>query len=523
VLPQYKFLVKNWKLNLHTNGIKNSKMKNMNIRKIVKSLLVGTGVLLSVSLQAQDGFEKYHREQQKAFAQYAQKEQEAFKSYRDSLNREFAVFLEKTWQTYPLTKPKPPIDKPIPEPPVYDPTAPRPEPQKVPVVTPQPAPPEPAPTPPAPKPTPAPEEDKYPVKTSFFGTPVSLKAIAQPAAHLTGVSEKEVAAYWLALSQMPYLDWTSEAMRIKTALLLNDWGLYQLLKKLFDVYIPNGARNEQTVFVVFMLNELGYRAQIGRSGNELLSLIAFSDMVYNTMYFTFGKSEGRYSVINPSHKELSSVQSCAINYPEAATKGNMNLLLQTTPRLAVHKQSKALKSEKEAYTMEYNKNMVDFYTTYPLTAFNLYADAPIEAIAKSSIEKLIEPHIKNKSQEEAVNWRLHFVQMKFVYKTDDEQFGYEKWNFAEETIASDYSDCDDRAILFAQLVRRLLGMPVVLIYYPGVHLATAVQFDNSATSGDYIMIEGKKYLICDPTYINANLGMAMPDLRNVAVEIKKVK
>ncbi|MDR1348574.1 MAG: hypothetical protein LBJ63_09155, partial [Prevotellaceae bacterium] len=97
-----------------------------------------------------------------------------------------------------------------------------------------------------------------------------------------------------------------------------------------------------------------------------------------------------------------------------------------------------------------------------------------------------------------------------------------KWNFAEETIASAYSDCDDRAILFAQLVRRLLGLPVVLIYYPQIHLATAIQFDNPTTEGDYVMVDGKKYLICDPTFIHANLGMSMPDLRNVAVEIIKI-
>jgi hypothetical protein len=502
----------------------------MNIQKAIKFLLVGTSLVLSVSLQAQGDFETYYREQQKAFSQYAQKEQKDFKNYRDSVNRAFATFLEQAWQTYPLAKSKPPIVNPIPAPPTYDLITPRPAPQKVPVLTPPPAPAPPVVIPP-PTPTPTPEETNYPVKTNFFGTPLSLKSIAPPTTHLTGVSEKEVAAYWLALSKMPYLDWASEAMRIKMELRLNDWGLYQLLNKLFEVYVPHGAPNEQTVFAVFMLNELGYRAQIGRSSNELLPLVAFSSMVYNTPYFSFGKSDGRYSVINPAHKELSSIQSCSINYPEAAKKGNMNLELVTTPRLSVLKKSTALKFEEEAYRlglketylMEYNKNMLAFYATYPLTECNLYANAPIESVAKSSIETQIAPHIKNKSQEEAVNWLLHFVQLRFSYKEDGEQFGYEKWNFAEETIASDYSDCDDRAILFAQLVRRLLGMPVVLIHYPNIHLATAVQFDNPATSGDYVMVDGKKYLICDPTYKAANIGMSMPQLTNVAVEILKVK
>ena len=69
----------------------------------------------------------------------------------------------------------------------------------------------------------------------------------------------------------------------------------------------------------------------------------------------------------------------------------------------------------------------------------------------------------------------------------------------------------------------MLHLPVVLIHYPNIHLATAVKFSNPATKGYYFIIDGEKYLICDPTYINAKLGMAMPNLRNVPAEILKLK
>ena len=66
-------------------------------------------------------------------------------------------------------------------------------------------------------------------------------------------------------------------------------------------------------------------------------------------------------------------------------------------------------------------------------------------------------------------------------------------------------------------------MDVVLIYYPGQHLAAAVHFDNPATRGDYVTVDGKKYLICDPTFIGASLGMAMPDLKSTTVEVVTLK
>ena len=66
-------------------------------------------------------------------------------------------------------------------------------------------------------------------------------------------------------------------------------------------------------------------------------------------------------------------------------------------------------------------------------------------------------------------------------------------------------------------------MEVVLVYYPGRHLATAVRFDNPDTTGDYLNVDGKKFLICDPTYIGATLGMGMPQLRQVPIEVIRLK
>ena len=57
-----------------------------------------------------------------------------------------------------------------------------------------------------------------------------------------------------------------------------------------------------------------------------------------------------------------------------------------------------------------------------------------------------------------------------------------------------------------------MGLNVVLLYYPG-HLATAVEFNESIT-GDYIVLSGHRYLVCDPTFINAEIGRTMPGMDN---------
>ena len=125
------------------------------------------------------------------------------------------------------------------------------------------------------------------------------------------------------------------------------------------------------------------------------------------------------------------------------------------------------------------------------------------------------------SEPEAAEMILNFVQTAFEYKTDDEQFGYETPMFPDETLNYPYSDGEDRAILFATLARDLLGLDVVLMHYPN-HIAAAVCF-NSDVSGDSVMHKGRKYIVCDPTFIGAPVGVTMPGMNNAEAEIIELK
>lgn len=476
------------------------------------------------SLCAQDDFQRYVREQEEAFRAYADREEQSFKEYSDSINRDFGRYLAEVWADCPLTKVEPPIKKPVP-PEVFDPEKKRPEPSKIPLrgtVE--------LPAPVLPQPQPDNRQEKIPVpaapdkdglEASFFGTPVVLPRLEARFPRLSGADENHVAAYWNALSALPYTEWSMRIRHLSTALKLNDWGVYLLTNEIFTAYCPRGTENEQTVFAVFTLNQLGYKAKIGRAGGDLLPLIAFDCDVYNTTYFT-NSSEGniRYSVINLKHRDLASVKCCSMNY--AGAKRQVRASFSTLPQLASDVCKKVLNDGRRDYPFSYNKNLVDFYATLPCVSFAIYAQAAVDDVFWQSAQQQLKPLLQGLSEENAVNFLLHFVQHAFQYKTDDAQFGYEKWFFAEETIASSYSDCEDRSILFAQLVRRLLRLPVVLVYYPGRHLATAVRFSNPATSGDYLQVNGQKFLLCDPTYIGATLGMEMPQLKGVSVEVIKL-
>jgi hypothetical protein len=57
-----------------------------------------------------------------------------------------------------------------------------------------------------------------------------------------------------------------------------------------------------------------------------------------------------------------------------------------------------------------------------------------------------------------------------------------------------------------------LKLDVVILDFPG-HIATAVELSNP-TQGDSWKFNGKRYTVADPTYINANIGMTMPQYKN---------
>jgi hypothetical protein len=163
-------------------------------------------------------------------------------------------------------------------------------------------------------------------------------------------------------------------------------------------------------------------------------------------------------------------------------------------------------------TTKYSKDLVEFYKTFPQSQYDVYFDNKKSPLLANSILVELKQIIKNKSEYEAVNMILRFVQTSFKYKTDQDQFDYEKVFFPEETLYYPYSDCEDRSIMFSYLVESILGLDVVGIKYDG-HLSAAVHFSTKIKGTNFVH-KNKIYTMTDPTYINANIGQIMPDYKN---------
>lgn len=173
--------------------------------------------------------------------------------------------------------------------------------------------------------------------------------------------------------------------------------------------------------------------------------------------------------------------------------------------------------------------MIDFFNTYPQACFKgnqttrwaAYANTPMEKSIKDMLYPPLKKTISSMNERDAVGILLNWVQTAFEYGYDDKIWGGDRAFFAQETLYYPYCDCEDRAILFSRLIRDLVGLDVVLLYYPG-HLAAAVAF-NDNVNGDYLIYKNRKYVVCDPTYINAGVGCTMPGMNNQEAQIIALK
>ncbi len=465
---------------------------------------------------------------------YEIQQQQSFEAYRGRLNAAFAEYMRQAWPEYEAKPAEPVPDRPEPPAPVIkDPNTlqsndPMPfdkvKPAPKPVTPPQPVVPLRKPEPQPVKPdTPAPrpvKSDKPVFAFTFYGAKCEIPLENRHRFTLTDATENAVADGWMVLSSDEYLPAIARCMNYRDKLHLPDWGYVRFVEQMTTAFFSPSQINEARLMQMYILTQSGYKVRIARAGNKLVLLLPSKDTIYRypylnidgVNYYLVDSSLGQTSV-NVFNREFPKEQEFSLRITEQPALP----VSRTSPRYLQSEHNKELTAD-----VSVNKGLITFYKDYPLSSsWDIYSNASLSPQAKEQLYPALRNSIAGKNKPEAANILLHFVQTAFEYATDDEQFGEERPLFADETLFYPYSDCEDRAILYSIVVRELLGLDVVLLHYPG-HLATAVCFDTEVY-GDYMTIDGKRYIVCDPTYINADIGQAMPQFKRTAAEVIKTK
>jgi hypothetical protein len=485
---------------------------------------------LNYTKAGQSSTNEFKTQAQKEFDAFTKQAIKEYSDFRDKANAEYAEFMRQAWKEFGAEPPIPvPPSPDPPKPPVFKPDDSKPKvdsvpvkeviPAVVPVAPPQPV----APIPVAPIPVLPKPQEKLPdlpvFSFSFYNTDCRIRLENKLKIRLQDLSERTIADAWGTLSKADYNPTIADCLQLRTELKLCDWGYYQLLKAVAEKYYGNESRNEAILFQMFILTQSGYKIRISRTtDNRLVPLIPFDYMIFGYPYLQIDGS--KFYLLD---KDLENTQFyvCNVAFPKEQI---FSIQINSFPEFSYSPTApNRLQSERYSIQLEIvsNKNMIDFFNSYPLSSeWNLYAKASLSRQVKEQLYPVLQNAVSGKSKAEAANILIDFVQTAFAYQVDEERWGYERAFFGDETLHYPVSDCEDRAILFAILVKELLGLDAVLLYYPG-HLASAVRF-NENVDGDFLMVGNQKYIICDPTYIGATIGMEMPIVKGKPPKVVRI-
>lgn len=470
--------------------------------------------LIPLLSYSQSFIERYESFQQNVVKEYS--------SFRDECNRKYIQFLIDGWKWYKGESPLPiPKENPIPPRPYQgrgdrEPVLLSPKPVPLPQPAPQPAPIEPVRENPV-------ADDRY-LSFDFYGTTCKVRFSKGLKVGLNDLEPKSISKGWEALCTDEMNNTIRDCLEARIRYGLSDWAYLLFLNEMGKACSTRA--DEATLLMAFLYCQSGYQMRLAVDKSGLKMLFGSEHRIYNhpyfvidgVMFYPFGDVSDSLSVCNAAF-EGETPLSLLINSEQTfggGLSGLRNIVSERYPDVAVDSQVPV--------------GLVDFYDTYPtsiignnlMTRWAMYANVPLARESREAVYPKLREAIRNLSEEEAADKLLNWVQTGFVYEYDDTVWGEDRAFFAEETLYYPYCDCEDRSILFSRLVRDLLHLDVALVYYPG-HLATAVAFDGYV-EGDAMMIDGHRFVVCDPTYIGAPVGMQMPDLeydKAEAIVLKK--
>jgi len=360
---------------------------------------------------------------------------------------------------------------------------------------------------------------------AFFGVQTTVPYSSSLVPSMEGGPGKEaIRLYWRTMAKQDYTSTLEAVQARRDEMGLSDWGYYVYLRdlgnRLYEKKGRSAGSNAATLWTWFMMMKSGYAVRVGYRENNVFLLLPVDAQIYDRpqmylndrRYYLMGDESGGGSLRTYEGQHEEADRSLSVDE-------------QTLPDLrgTTKKRSASFSYDGERYNIEfaYDTAVLDYLRAYPNVELRVLFRSGVSSAAQSALKNALTPHLEERSAREALTFLLRFVQFATKYKRDRENFGEERYLFPEESLAVSASDCEDRAVLFAYLVRTLLDRRVVGLKWPS-HIATAVKAGGgleAAPEDRTLTVDGTTYIMADPTYIGSSLGMEMPFVEGKAPEI----
>lgn len=330
------------------------------------------------------------------------------------------------------------------------------------------------------------------------------------------LDSNSINAYFSLLSKKPCVNnLISDLTGMKNKIHLNDWGYYQIVDSVIGAIDKSYPEDILLKWVILLKS--GYEVKIGYNSNSAFLLFPCKEEVFS--WFVDIDGVPFYVLSEMFQSEMT--DTLVVHTNEYKDNNIMSLQMMQLPLLGNENHVETnFKFFDINTTLEQNSSFVGFLKDYPFCALNIYFNTPLSPDLNKSCKGIMDQYVKGETRIDQVRFILKFVQDAFPYKLDADQFGKEKYLFADQLFHYPYSDCEDKAVLFCRLVSQLTGLDCVGLVYPN-HVTTAVCLHEEHT-GSYLTIKSKNYVVCDPTYENAPIGYLDKEFHNQIPEVISV-
>lgn len=285
---------------------------------------------------------------------------------------------------------------------------------------------------------------------------------------------------------------------------LPDWLTYQLIRRIAEQINSKYVDYSLYTLTKFaLLSATGYEPVLFKSKDKVLLYIKSANTIYNLpnkiingfQYVCLNYHDYGYQ-INFMTENFNQI------LKEQYQKGkdfdyNIHYLPSFQETSYIEKQILFnYKYKLEKYKILVQPEMQDYFTNYPVMEYRYQFNIPFSKISYDALIPELKKRLTKFNIEDGVEYLMSFVRDGFEFETDTKLFGREKRLSAEETLAYNSSDCEDRSALFFLLVKELYNLPMAILSYPE-HVNVAVKLPRQ--KGQTIEIENEYFTICEPT------------------------
>jgi hypothetical protein len=290
---------------------------------------------------------------------------------------------------------------------------------------------------------------------------------------------------------------------------MDDMAFLLMLNKVTGYVLKNESDICKTLFKYAVLQQKGFDVFIGYSENAVTLYGRTNIMIDNCLFIERGTK--KYFDLSFNQRQQPHTEQLFVMRHQGKKTVPIVMNIISPPAFNAKHTKKVMPFEYDGFvyffTARVNQSLVEYYKDLPTININtVYLNYGLSAGATGSLVKEIQKATAYMSTTESVNFILQFVQTTFEYKKDEQVYGQEKFSFPEETLMNPYSDCEDKAMLYAVLVNKVLGLKTVALYYKNAqHINIAIQNWNPASKGNFTF-QNHDYIICEPSVKGYSIG-----------------